>query len=231
MEKFWTSPVGVAWAVALLLALASPAAAIPDTGLVISEIFFDVVGGDDQRQWLELYNDTGADIDLSSYSLGFGRADYTRTTVQLSGTIFAGATFVVGGLTSDAANFNPVFDQAIDFDPNARRGNNNGRPDGVALFNLLATDIVRGSDPIHTVIYGEATATPRPWLTDESGLANSGVVSVILPASGIAGQSIALQSDGSWIIDPAPTPNSAPLPEPKTGFLVQPARSPRERSP
>lgn len=214
-------------AAALVLALAvaavlfAPSAqALPETDLMISQIYFDVPGNDNRRQWVQLYNDGPTDITLTgSYSLGFGRNDYTRTVVDLVGTIASGQVFVVGGDISDALNYDPVFDQSIDFAPNIRVGNNNTRADGVALFTGPASAIAVGSDPLHTVIYGEATAGTRPWLTDESGAVNSGSLDVVLPTSGIAGQSLAFDGT-SWSVQVTPTPLASNVPQPGSGVLL-----------
>lgn len=187
---------------------------------MISEIFFDPVGADDQLQWVELYNAGTTSITLTgNYSLGFGRNDYTRTVIDLIGTIGAGQTFIVGGDLSDPLNFSPILDQAVDFDPDIRRGENNNWADGVALFTGPAIGIVQGSDPIDTVIYGEATASARPWLTDGSGANGSGSVDVVLPTSGIAGQSISFDGT-SWAIQTTPTPFVSNIPEPDTAVML-----------
>lgn len=188
---------------------------------MISEVFIDPAGGNNRRQWVELYNAGPTDIVLTgSYSLGFGRFDYTRTTVDLVGTILAGQTFIVGGDISDALNMNPLLDQAIDFAPTLQTGNNNNWADGIALFDFPAASIGILSDPIDTVIYGEATAAPYYLLTNQTGVSGSGTIGVVLPTSGITGQSI--EFDGtSWQIQSTPTPgSSAAAPEPATGVLV-----------
>lgn len=205
-----------------LVGFAAPAAhALPETNLMISELFFDANGAaDNGRQWITLFNAGPTAIVLTgNYSLGFGRNDYTRTRVDLLGTIFSGQVFVIGGTTSDAFNYNPVYDQSVDFNPDVRLGSQNNFPDGVGLFTGLAAAIVVGSNPIHTLIYGEATATPQAWLTNESGLINSGVKDVVLPTAGIAGSSIAFNGT-SWFAQATPNPFSTAIPEPSTAVLV-----------
>lgn len=61
--------------------------------LIISEY----VEGSGQNKALELYNGTGADVDLSAYSLmkqTNGAGEYTNE-VTLTGTLAAGATYVI----------------------------------------------------------------------------------------------------------------------------------------
>jgi len=207
----------IAWSLPLAVSAA------PETGFVISEIMFDPVGGDDSKQWIELYNGTSGDITLDDYSLGWGRNDYTRGVFQLSGGLLApGEAWIVGGPTSNDDNGNPDFSpngQALDLDPNPQRGDNKKRPDGVALFELAAADIVRGSDPIHAVIYGLTSSTTRPWLTDESGVTGSGVI--LITTDGISqGESIEMVLDGSWQVPAAPSPGVTAIPEPGTCLLV-----------
>ena len=84
----------------LLALVAAPRAveALPVGDLWVSEVMYNPTGwNDDGSEWVELFNAGSTDIDLSSYSLGWGGADYTTGVVQLLGTIPAGQYFVVGG--------------------------------------------------------------------------------------------------------------------------------------
>jgi hypothetical protein len=207
---------------AMIVGLAAPTVqALPETNLMISELFVDVAGGgDNRRQWVELYNSGATDIVLTgNFSLGSGRTDYTRSVIDLVGTVSAGQTFIVGGDFSDVFNHNPTLDQVFDFAPNLQRGNNNTSPDGLALFTGLASAIAVGSNPIHVVIYGEPGTTPDPWLTDESGLINSGSKDAVIPTSGFAGESISFDG-ATWSVQATPSPGlSSIVPEPGTGVL------------
>ena len=78
--------------------------------VILSEVFYDAVGSDNGLEWVELYNNGSASVDLSSYSLGNGGTNYTTSTVQLSGTIAAGGLFYFGGPNK----------QCIEFQPNVR---------------------------------------------------------------------------------------------------------------
>ncbi len=141
------------------------AAALTITSLVISEVMVNPSGADDQREWVELYNGTGAAIDLIGYSLGWGGANYTDGgTLPLSGMIASGATFVIGGPLSDAGNGNPTYDLPIDFDGNLQNGG--FFADGVALFDVPVGSIP-ATDPIDAVIYGIFNFN---GLIDETGL-------------------------------------------------------------
>ena len=88
--------------------------------------------------------------------------------VQLSGTVQPGATFVVVGSTSNAANGNPVLDLAVNFTPDFQNSGTAG--DGVALFNVPASAVTAATVPIDAVVYGPNN---NNGLIDESGTANA----------------------------------------------------------
>ncbi len=168
----------------------------PMLGLVISEVFYDPASSDDGLEWVEIYNGTGQAIDLSNYAIGSGGTSWVITTLQLSGSIPAGGCFVVGGPTSAAGNYNPTYDQAADFNPDIQ--NSGDTADGVALFNLKASQLNESSLPIDSVIYGGSNA---------SGLKNSeGQASAPDVGDASSGSSIQRTAAG-WKIQPAPTPN------------------------
>ena len=137
------------------------AGALPIGSLVISEVMFDPRGGENRKQWVELFNATNGAIDLSTYSLGWGRDDYTNGTLQLSGIVEGGATWVVGGPRSSRDNADPIFDQAVDLNRDLGRGNNRHSADGLALFDVMAANISATLTPIDAVIYGRGSAS-RP---------------------------------------------------------------------
>ncbi len=174
----------------------------PPGGLLLSEVFYDRSGTDNGYEWVEIYNSSAQSIDLAPFSLGNGGTNYTSSTVQLSGTIAAGATFVVGGLTSDASNASPTFDQAIDFSPDFQNSGATG--DGVALFNVPAVAITSSTVPIDAVVYG---SNNNSGLIDETGSANAPEVGDAAGGSSIERTDLA----GSWQIQSSPTPNSTSL--------------------
>jgi len=168
--------------------------------LVLTEVFYNAVGGDDQLEWVELHNASSRSIDLSGYSLGSGGADYTYSVYQLSGTIAPGGCRVVGGPLSSDANGFPTFGQAVDFFPDIQ---NSGSPgDGVALFAVPAASITASTVPIDAVIYGPDNLNR---LIDETGL--PGAVDV---AAAIEGGSIARTASG-WRQQSSPDPNDCAL--------------------
>lgn len=165
-------------------------------GLLITEVFYNPVSGDDGFEWVRLYNGTGASVDLSGYSLGWGGTDYTYGTMQLSGTVAAGACFVVGGPTSNASNGSPAYDLTQKFDPNIQ--NSGDTADGLALFDIAATAITGSSVPIDAVIYGGANGSN---LIDETGSASA-------PDVGDAGSGGALVRETTTTWSTSTTPNA-----------------------
>jgi hypothetical protein len=196
--------------VAIIALAPSSAGALPITSLAISEVMFNPSGADDQREWVELYNGTAAAIDLAGYSLGWGGADYTTGTLQLSGIIASGATFVAGGPISDGGNGNPTYDLPIDFGPNLQNGGIFA--DGLALFNVPATSITSTTVPTDAVIYGIINFA---GLIDETGAPGA----VDFFGFGPAGASIEI-TDGGWVSQPLPGPGTPPMLIPQPGTSI-----------
>jgi len=171
----------------------------PDS-LIIAEVYYDEPGTDGGLEWVKLFNGTGADIDLATYSLGHGGSNYTFGTYQLAGTIAAGQCFVVGGPDASADNGFmgvPAYDQAAIFGPNNIQ-NSGSTADGVALFNVTADAIASDTTPIDAVVYGGNNGND---LIDETGTAPAPDV-----GDAPSGDSIGLQLYGAWAIQVDPTP-------------------------
>ncbi|MGH1346577.1 MAG: lamin tail domain-containing protein [Nannocystales bacterium] len=175
---------------------------VPDS-LIITEVYYDNPGADNELEWVKLFNGTGADVDLSAYSLGHGGTDYTFGTYQLAGTIAAGECFVVGGPNASADNGfmePPAYDQGVVFTPNIQ--NSGGTADGVALFDVTADSIAPDTIPIDAVIFGGSNdAVDDNALIDETGTAPAPDV-----GDAPSGDSIALLTSGNWAIRADPTP-------------------------
>ncbi|MBE0566708.1 MAG: lamin tail domain-containing protein [Krumholzibacteria bacterium] len=177
---------------------AAPAAA----DLLLTEVFYDYVGVDDTYEWVEILNTGDAPVDLTGYIVAWGGTDYGYGTVVLQGQVEACGVFVVGGPGSTAGNGNPVFDQAVDLNPDIQNGGTPTDPtgaDAVALFapgaNVLA-DV-----PLDAVIYG---GTNPSGLIDETGQVGAPDVEDAPNGSTVARTSAA----GSWSIREVPGPNS-----------------------
>jgi len=189
---------------------------------IITEVMFNpgnVFAGDDNgREWLEIYNPDASAVDLSTYSIGWGGADYTFGTLQLSGILGAGQTYVIGGPTSNAGNGNPTFDLPIDFGPNLQNSGFFGAADGIALFDQLAASITPTTVPIDTFIYGGAFSTNSNGLIDSTG--NAGAIDLTPPFFG--GGNSAEFNGTTWSNQGTPTPGAVPVavPEASTAVLL-----------
>ena len=170
--------------------------ALPELGMIITEVFYDPDGGDDGFEWIEIYNGTYATVDLSGYSLGAGGTDYTYTQIQLAGTLEPGGCFVVGGESSDASNGSPVYDQVFNFSPDLQ--NSGSTADGVALFDQAESSVGGSTVPIDSVVYGT---------TNDSGLMDStGAAGPVATGDAPSANSIELTTAG-WVAQPVPSPN------------------------
>jgi hypothetical protein len=172
-------------------------------------------GGDDGREWVELWNAGPVAIDLSNYSLGWGVVDYTSGVLQLAGTILPGQYFVVGGPGSDAGNGNPSYDQVANFTPDLV--NPFFFSAGVALFDVVAASVTPATVPVHAVIYGGIFGNVF-GLMDETGA--PGAVDLPVPPFVPAGTSLEFDGAG-WAPQGSPTPGSGNLvPEPEPMLLL-----------
>ena len=155
---------------------------------------------DTDLEWVELKNNGTGSVDLSGYCLANAGTAYTGNTVQLSGTVAAGATFVVGGTTSNSSNGNPTFDQSENFSPDFQ--NSGSTADAVALFDVPCSSVTGSTVPKDAVIYGSNNSN---GLIDETGVAGSPDV-----GDAPAGDTIERTSAaGAWQIQGTPSPGTA----------------------
>ena len=183
--------------------------AAPAGSLMLSEVFYNPAGlggttDDDKLEWVELYNGSNAAIDLAGYSLGYGGTSYAYAKFALSGTIAPGACIVVGGPTSSALNFSPIFALAADFNPDIQNSGTATEPaDGLALFHLAASAITATSVPLDSVVYGAGANSSK--LIDKSG-----AISKVDVGDCGKGKSIARSKEG-WKIQATPNPGVCAL--------------------
>jgi len=168
-------------------------------GVILSEVFYDAVSGDDDLEWVEIYNSSGSGVNLATWCIGNGGSDYTTSKVQLAGTIPAGATWVIGGTLSNSSNWSPSLDQSINFNPDFQNSGTAG--DGVALFDVACSSVTASTVPVDAVVYGPNNSSN---LIDESGSASAPEVGDAPSGSSIERTSLA----GSWQIQSTPTPNT-----------------------
>lgn len=171
----------------------------PSSGeLILTEVFYDAASTDNGYEWVEIYNPGSTAVDLSGWSLGWGGSDYTDNA-QLAGTVQPGQTFVVGGDLSDASNGNPIFNQVLNFSPDLQNSGTVG--DGVALFNLPASQVTATTVPVDAVVYGPNN---NSGLIDETGVANAPEVGDAAGGSSIQ----RIDVNGNWQISSIPAPNA-----------------------
>ena len=194
-DEIVTASIGPASSDATVSVVDAPA--FPD--LVIVEAYYNHTSTDDQFEWVKLYNGTGGPVNLAGYSLGYGGTDYAYGVLGLAGMVGNGECFVVGGPNGNAASgfpAGPVFGQSIDFNPDIQ--NSGATADGIALFDVPAAAVTGATVPIDAVIYGTNNTN---GLIDETGAPGP----VDVGDSG-AESSIRLQADGTWAVEPDPSP-------------------------
>jgi hypothetical protein len=203
-DEIVTATIGPASSDATVSVVDSPA--FPD--LILAEVYYDHSGGDDQFEWVKIYNGTGADVDLGGYSIGYGGTDYTYGVLGLMGVVANGECFLVGGPNGDATSgfpAGPMYGQAVDFNPDIQ--NSGVTADGVALFNVPPAGVNAATVPIDAVLYGTDNVS---GLIDESG-----APAPVHVGDAPALNSIRLLGDLSWAIDPSPNPTECvPFPGP-----------------
>jgi len=167
----------------------------PDIGLVLSEVFYDAPGSDDDLEWVEIYNGGFSTIDLSTWSLGAGGGDYLNTTHQLVGSLDPGDCFVVGGPNSTSDNASPGIDQSGAFSPPIQNSGSNA--DGLGLFDLPAVALDSSSVPVDSVVYGSDNG--------DEFIDSEGNISAVDVGDASSGSSLE-QTNSGWSIQTAPSP-------------------------
>ena len=165
-------------------------------GMVLSEVFVNPTGSDDGSEWIEIYNGTGTQVDLSGYSLGFvqggNNQGYAAGGVQLTGIIEAGACIVVGGPLSTAANHLPTIDLEMNFTPDIQNNNK-----AIGLFDVARSSVSPQTVPVDAVVYGDNS---QGYMDDDGTVPATGEVDN--PGSG---NSLEQLSSG-WVVQLVPTP-------------------------
>jgi len=184
-----------------LALLAAPAAqALP----LLSEIFYDAVGADDAKSFVEISALPGTVLDGFTIEGVNGAGGAVGPVITLSGTVSASALFVVADRDSEGTTLVPVYDQLINFDFQ------NG-PDSIVLRDPLSNvvdAIGYGSFGAGEVFAGEGSAAPDTP-----------------PGSSLARAFADIDTDNNaldLIVLASPTPgvaNFAVVPEPGTALL------------
>jgi hypothetical protein len=108
-------------------------------GLVINEVDYDQIVNPDGMEFVEIYNGTGAPVDLTGYALvlvnGATNTPYLTVDLSPAGTLAAGQYLVVGSTAVTV----PVTALKIDFSGAGQTDKiQNGAPDGIALIHAGA---------------------------------------------------------------------------------------------
>ncbi len=178
---------------------ASPARALP----LISEIFYDAVGGDDGQSFVELYGAPGTPLDgLVLEGINGANGDVT-VTIDLTGTIPADGLFLLADQASGGGTSVVGADALANFDFQ------NG-PDSVVLRD--ATSVI---DAVGYGVFGAADIFAGEGAAAEDGPAGSSLARWFAD----------VDSDDNaldFVVLEQPTPGTAPfsVPEPSTGFLM-----------
>ena len=172
--------------------------------IIISEVFYDAVGVDTGKEWIELYNDSDSAFDLTGYELNASSGNY----YSFSNNLEAKNCLVVCWNSEGTDNQNNLYTGTSDF---SNMGNTAG---WTALFN----DSTHSSSTI--VDYLEYGAAGNTW---ESAASSAGIWMAGDFIPNVAeGHSIEYLGIGdtslSWRGQPNPTPGTC-VPEPATLFL------------
>jgi hypothetical protein len=185
-------------AVVTAVIAASPAAALP----LISEVFYDAVGGDDGQSFVELYGDPGSLLDGLILEGINGSGGAVTHSIVLSGVMPADGFFVLADVDASGATLVPAPDAVANFDFQ------NG-PDSVVLRDTAGV-----VDAVGYGVFGAGDTfagegTPAPDAPADSSLARL--------FANVDTDDNALD----FMILDVPTPGTAPLrvPEPGTGAL------------
>jgi hypothetical protein len=165
--------------------------------VVINEFFPNPASGDDGFEWIELYSDASATLDLSGWRLATGTSSFGEIAPIPDGTTIAPGEFLVVAQSDQVAIYDVI---AAGFD---LHNNSSGSADGVRLEDCAGT-------VADTVIYG-ADNTGDAWLDDTGSVATS------LAPGQSEGQSVARIEDGvdtdlsgdDFQLLPFPTPGLA----------------------
>lgn len=183
-------------------------------GLVINEVDYDQVGGD-MAEYIEIYNGTGAPVNLAELSLvlvnGNNDTDVPYLDLPLgpAGTLPAGGYLVVGATTVVPAP------GALKIDFAAAQDNvQNGAPDAIALVNTVTATLVDALS-----YEGEVTAATIAGLGAVT-LVEGTVLPMTVADSNTAVGSVCRLPNGSdsddaaadWAFTATPTPGAANVP-------------------
>lgn len=173
----------------------------PEIGVVINEFLPDPDGGDDDFEWVELYNATAEAVDLTDWAFQAGTSGGFSTRYTFGAvTLDPGAFLLVGAPLVQGADFNSL-------DP-LGMGNGGSNSDAVRLVDGQG-------GPVDTVVY--SAPNDDGWFDDDGAIATSFAPKPQSNASlaRIDNGFDTDQSGADFTLDVAPTPGAAnPVNEP-----------------
>jgi hypothetical protein len=189
--------------------------AIATGSLVINEVDYDIVGTDSSGEFVEIYNGSGAPVNLAGYKLflvnGSSTPGAVNTTVDLSaaGTIAAGQYLIV----APSAFTVPTGVLKVNF-AGAADQIQNGAPDGVALVNTTTNTL------IDALAYEGAMTATLPGFSTPVNLVEGTVLPATVADSNLAVGSLCRAPNGSdtnnasvdWKFCTTSTPGVANIP-------------------
>jgi len=167
----------------------------------INELIANPDGTDDGAEWIELYNPTDSDVDLSGWMVESGTSSYTNATSFEDGIVIKseGLLLIGGALVADADHVMDIYlgnaatgadavrivdcdGQAIDTvlygsgNPDGWLDDNAEVSDSVAEYPSEGQSIARLTDGVDTNQCGDdfGTGTPTPGASNEGGGSSSG---------------------------------------------------------
>jgi len=126
-----------------------------NSGVVINEFVSDPAGSDTDKEWVELFNTSNQDLDLSDWKLEGGASSYSTLASVPEGTIlYSGEYLLIGGsLISEDLGID------ADVEMSGSLGNASSNADAIRIVDC-------NDNIIDTVIYGNSLNETDPWLDD-----------------------------------------------------------------
>ncbi len=109
---------------------------VAGAGVLFSEIFYDTPGTDSQEEWIEIYNSTGADVDVSGWTITDNNGTGSTYTFP-SNTVVLNGTYLTVAVNS--TGFNALYSYDADVYGSVPALNNSG--DALILKNAAAQTV------------------------------------------------------------------------------------------
>lgn len=200
----------------------SPTYAISD-GVIISEVLYDPSGSDYGLEWIELYNSSDLDIDISGWKIQKAGTYFQDTFAFPSGSYIGSHDFLVvagnavvgdvdytvpdlglqnGGSSTDGVRLVDTTDSIIDtvlYDS----PNSNSIPGEFSGEEVYAVDTPSGTSLCRTKLVdtddyaSDFVACPNTTLGSDNILPKGPVATITAPSRAFAGQAVIIQGAGS----------------------------------